>query len=60
MPVFDASTVLLSGMNWLQWIYVEDRRFSQRAAVLSRLDVTIDRLEGLVARDAQRIAEMDS
>jgi homoserine kinase type II len=52
--VFDASTVLLSGMNWLQWIYVEKRHFDQRATILARLDVTIGRLKGLVARGAER------
>jgi Ser/Thr protein kinase RdoA (MazF antagonist) len=52
ISVFDASTVLLSGMNWLHWIYAEDRHFDQRATILNRLDVTIDRLEGLVAKSA--------
>jgi len=52
VQVFDASTVLLSGMNWLQWIYVEGRHFDRRTTILARLDVTIVRLEGLVARDA--------
>jgi homoserine kinase type II len=52
--VFDASTVLLSGMNWLQWIYVEERGFDQRATILARLDVTIGRLQGLAGEGAWR------
>ncbi len=53
VAAFDVSAVLLSGMNWLQWIYVEERRFDQRATILSRLDVTINRMEGLVAKGGQ-------
>jgi homoserine kinase type II len=45
--VFDRSAVLLSGMNWLSWIYVDRREFESQAAVLSRLDVTIERLRYL-------------
>jgi homoserine kinase type II len=43
--VFDFSTVLLSGMNWLQWIYADGRSFEHRESVLERLDETIVRLE---------------
>lgn len=46
---FDASTVALSGMNWLEWIYLEGRCFPQRETILARLDVTIRRLEGLAS-----------
>jgi homoserine kinase type II len=44
---FDQSTVLLAGMNWLRWIYVEQRTFSARRTILERLDVTIHRLNHL-------------
>ena len=42
---YDRSTVLLSGMNWLQWICVEQRVFDDGARVLQRLDETLLRLE---------------
>jgi homoserine kinase type II len=45
--LFDQSTVLLSGMHWLWWVYVERREFEARQTVLERLDVTIDRLRYL-------------
>lgn len=32
--IFDQTTVLLSGMNWLHWIYVEHRRFEHQDQVL--------------------------
>lgn len=38
VTVFDESGVLLSGMNWLRWIYLEQRRFDDRPAVIARLD----------------------
>lgn len=44
---FAQSTVLLSGMNWLSWIYVDRREFEPREAVIKRLDVTIERLRHL-------------
>jgi len=47
---FDASTVALSGMNWLEWIYLENRYFQQRETILARLDVTISRMEDLASK----------
>jgi Ser/Thr protein kinase RdoA (MazF antagonist) len=47
IPVFDASTTLLSGINWLQWIYVEGRRFEPRGPILTRLDAILARLSRL-------------
>ena len=35
---FDASSVTLSGMNWLKWIYVDGRQFDDRRAIEGRLD----------------------
>jgi Ser/Thr protein kinase RdoA (MazF antagonist) len=46
---FDASGVLLSGLNWLEWIFVEGRQFSARRSILSRVDAAIGRLAQLVA-----------
>lgn len=42
--VFDASTTLLSGLNWLEWVYLEHRRFEHRGLILSRLDAILARL----------------
>jgi homoserine kinase type II len=47
VSVFDQSTALLSGMNWLTWIYVDRRDFAAQEAVVGRLDVTIERLRHL-------------
>ena len=45
---FDLSGVLLSGFNWIEWIYVDRRMFENRPAILQRLDGLVARLEGLV------------
>jgi Ser/Thr protein kinase RdoA (MazF antagonist) len=45
--VFDQSAVLLSGMNWLSWVFIDRREFEAREAVIRRLDVTIERLRHL-------------
>ncbi len=42
--VFDASTSLLSGMNWLRWICLEQRSFDEPDRVLARLDEILLRL----------------
>ena len=47
---FDESTVLLSGMNWLRWICLEQRRFEQPAEVIARLDEIVTRLAHLAQR----------
>ena len=48
--VYDASGVLLSGMNWLEWIFVDGRQFGDRAAVMSRFEEIADRLAVLANR----------
>ena len=45
VSAFDHSSVLLSGMNWLTWICVEKRVFTDRPRVLARLDENLARLE---------------
>ncbi len=45
---FDLSGVLMSGLNWIEWIYVQGRTFDNRQAILERLDGLVTRLEGLV------------
>ena len=47
VSAFDRANVLLSGMNWLDRIYLQGRQFDDRAAVEARLDENIGRLEHL-------------
>lgn len=49
IEVYDQSSLLLSGVNWLQWICLERREFSDRTQVMTRLDEIIARLEHLTA-----------
>jgi homoserine kinase type II len=42
---FDASGVLLSGINWLNWLYVEERQFDDAAAVMRRMNEIVLRLD---------------
>lgn len=44
LNVFDLSSLLLSGMNWLDWIYLGQREFSNRGEVLARFDAIVARL----------------
>lgn len=44
---YDRSGVLLSGLNWLRWIYVEERQFDHRETILRRLDGFVQRLDHL-------------
>jgi Ser/Thr protein kinase RdoA (MazF antagonist) len=46
---FDRSGVLLGGLEWIEWIYLEGRRFDERLRIESRLDATIARLANLIA-----------
>jgi len=41
---FDRVNVLLSGMNWLTWIYVDQRQFENDAQVLARLEHIVSRM----------------
>ncbi|HVA48286.1 MAG TPA: aminoglycoside phosphotransferase family protein [Pirellulales bacterium] len=52
VTAFDRSNVLLSGMSWLEWIYLEGREFENRAAICERLDANLARLEHLVGQTA--------
>jgi Ser/Thr protein kinase RdoA (MazF antagonist) len=47
---YDSSTSLLGGINWLRWIYLENRHFHDWRGVLARLRDIADRLERLAAR----------
>lgn len=49
VELFDRSSVLLSGLTWLQWRYLKRREFDQPLAVLLRMQSLAKRLERLVA-----------
>ncbi len=49
LRAFDRSAVLLSGFQWLDWIYLQGREFPHRRAVESRLDEIIARLRSAAA-----------
>jgi homoserine kinase type II len=38
LSAFDRSTVLMAGLNWLDWIYRQGRQFEDPQAVLARID----------------------
>lgn len=45
MRAFDAANVLLGGLEWLDWIYFQGRVFENRAAIITRLDEFLSRLQ---------------
>jgi Ser/Thr protein kinase RdoA (MazF antagonist) len=45
VSAFDESLALLSGMNWLDWIFLSGRVFDDLKQVISRLRTVVDRLE---------------
>lgn len=47
VQVLDRSAVLLSGLNWIEWVFLERREFDNRATILRRLDVGLQRLQRL-------------
>lgn len=51
ITAYDRANVLLSGMNWLDWVYLEGRVFDDRAAVCERLDDNLMRLTRLTAHE---------
>ena len=44
VTAFDRTTVLMGGIQWLEWIYCQGRQFDDREAVIARLDDTTSRL----------------
>lgn len=44
VEVFDVSATLLGGINWVQWVYQEERQFDNHDAVLGRLGELVRRL----------------
>ena len=53
----DSSTILLSGMNWLRWMYVENRGFDDIARISLRLSDIAARLESLVSRSGRSVLD---
>lgn len=51
VSVFDQSTTLLSGMNWLRWIFVERRAFDEMGSIAERLRRIARRMDHLIAID---------
>ncbi len=47
IEAFDESTVLMAGLNWINWIYRERRTFEASGLIPGRLDSTIVRLHHL-------------
>ena len=41
----DRSTALLSGLNWLRWLYLENRSFDNMQVIKSRLNTIFQRIE---------------
>lgn len=50
VDVFDHSAVVLGGINWLRWIYVDRRTFPDRQRVVERLRMLLHRLRRFVSR----------
>ncbi len=48
VDAFDESSVLLSGVNWLDWIYRQGRQFSDPEQVQARLETNLQRLRHLL------------
>ena len=46
---FDRSTVLMAGLNWVDWVFRQRRQFEHPRAVLDRVDRIIPRLVVLAA-----------
>ncbi len=47
VAAFDRSTVLMGGLQWLEWVCLEHRKFDDPPSVLSRVDEFIARLHHL-------------
>lgn len=48
--VFDKSTVLLAGVNWLDWVFCQDRSFAEPDQILARVDSHLARLANSAGR----------
>jgi Ser/Thr protein kinase RdoA (MazF antagonist) len=53
VAAFDRANVLLSGLNWCRWHYLDGREFADRARMLARVDEHLQRLTRLVAHSSR-------
>jgi homoserine kinase type II len=44
IDIFDRSTIVLSGLNWIRWIALERRQFDEPDRVLARMDEILGRM----------------
>ena len=44
ISICDESQVLMSGMNWLRWVYLQDRQFPDREGVIRRVEAVLQRI----------------
>jgi homoserine kinase type II len=51
LAAFDRSATVLGGVNWVRWIYLEQREFVDRHRVEQRLSVLLQRLRYLAASE---------
>ena len=49
IDVFDQSTTLMSGMNWLRWICLEGRDFGDLRPIIGRLNTVLNRMDILAS-----------
>ncbi|HEX7377834.1 MAG TPA: aminoglycoside phosphotransferase family protein [Pirellulales bacterium] len=54
VTAYDRANVLLSGMSWLDWVYLEGRQFENRAAIGERIEANLARLEHLIGQTQMR------
>lgn len=47
VPIFAQSGLLLGGLNWLKWLFLDGRQFEDRIAVTRRVNTIIEQLERL-------------
>lgn len=59
LSVFDHSEVVLSSINWLDWIFRQGRQFEDRAAVLARIEQLVRRLRRLANQGGFRAGQLD-
>jgi hypothetical protein len=56
VQAFDRANVALSGLQWLEWIYIQNRQFETMAAVVRRVDQLVARKQAMVIRQDHRIS----
>ena len=44
IEVYDRSTTMLAGMNWLKWILIENRKFDSFMPIRKRIELLVRRM----------------